>query len=201
LLASAIAAEVASEAVDDAGDAGTLILESKQLIVERGAQISTAARNRGNGGDLTINVSDSIVLNGGSPLATATPLDRNRSGIFVSAEDGATGNVGNLNLKTRLLTVENGARISADNIGIGQRGNATLNVSQLVIRNGGEVRADSFAEGSGGTLTVNATESVDVIGTGTIGSTSVVSTLSTGATASGRAGNLTITASCPQKSN
>ena len=191
---SGIFAQVGQDAIDDAGDAGTLTIETNQLTVLGGAQISTAARNSGNGGDLTINASDSILLSGASPDATAKLEDSNRSGIFVSANPGATGNVGNLNLKkTGLLTVENGARISADNFGTGQGGSANLNVRQLVIRNGGEVRAGSFAEGSGGTLTVKATDSVQVIGTGTIDSTPVNSTLFAQAIASGKAGDLNIT--------
>jgi filamentous hemagglutinin family protein len=190
---SGIFAQVADKAIDNAGDAGTLTIETKQLTVFDGAQISTAARKTGNGGNLTIKASDSIQLSGTAPLATAQLDDKNRSGIFVSAESESRGNVGNLNLTTGLLSVESGARISADNLGTGQGGSANLNVRQLVIRNGGEVRAGSFAEGTGGTLTVNATDSVQVIGTGTIASKPVNSTLSAQAQASGKAGGLNIT--------
>jgi filamentous hemagglutinin family protein len=190
---SGISAKVAEGAIENAGDAGNLTIDTKRLTVQGGALISTAARNGGNGGNLTINASNSIQLSGTSPLATASLLDRDRSGIFVSAEPGATGNVGNLNLTTRLLTVENGARISADNLGTGEGGTATLNLRQLVIQNGGEIRAGSFSEGPGGTLTINAAESVEVVGTGSIGSNSFPSTLFTNAQSSGKAGNLIVT--------
>jgi large exoprotein involved in heme utilization and adhesion len=191
---SGIFAQVGEGAIDDAGDAGTLTLETKRLTVQGGAQISTAARAGGNGGILTVNASDTIELSGTAPSATADPLDNNRSGIFVSAESGATGNVGNLNITTGLLTVEEGARISADNLGSDNTGgNATLTVRQLIIQGGGQVRAGSFDKGPGGTLTVNAAESVQVIGTGTIASRSVPSELFTEAEASGAAGILNIT--------
>jgi filamentous hemagglutinin family protein len=191
---SGIYAQVAEGAIPDAGDAGDLTIETGQLIVSGGAQISTAARAGGNGGILTVNASDTIELSGTAPSATADPLDNNRSGIFVSAESGATGNVGNLNITTGLLTVEEGARISADNLGSDNTGgNATLTVRQLIIQGGGQVRAGSFDKGPGGTLTVNAAESVQVIGTGTIASRSVPSELFTEAEASGAAGILNIT--------
>jgi filamentous hemagglutinin family protein len=191
---SGIYAQVAEGAIPDAGDAGDLTIETGQLIVSGGAQISTAARAGGNGGTLTVNASDTIQLSGTAPSATADPLDNNRSGIFVSAEPGATGNVGNLNITAELLTVEDGARISADNKGSDNTGgNATLTVRQLIIRDGGQVRAGSFGEGPGGTLSVKDAESVEVIGTGTIGFTPVPSELFTEAEASGAAGKLSIT--------
>ncbi|RCJ26162.1 filamentous hemagglutinin [Nostoc minutum NIES-26] len=190
---SGIFAQVAQGSIDNPGDAGTLTIETKRLTVQGGAQISTAARNSGNGGNLTINASDTIQLSGTSLFATASFQDTNRSGIFVSAESEATGNVGNLNITTGLLTVENGARISADNFGSGQKtGNATFNLRQLVIQNGGEVRAGSFSEGPGGTLTINAIESVDVVGTGVIAGETIPSTLFSQALEDGNAGNLII---------
>ncbi len=187
---SGISAQVAQNAIDNAGDAGTLTIETQRLTLQGGAQISTAARKGGNGGSLTINASDSIKLSGASPDATP---DRGSSGIFVSAEPGATGNVGNLKITSGLLTVENGAKISANNRGSGQGGTLTLEVRQLTIQNGGLVQSGSFAEGPGGILTVNAAESVDVIGTGSINSFPVVSSLSAAAQSSGKAGNLNIT--------
>lgn len=170
------------------GNGGNLIIETQNLNVLGGAQISTSARSGGSGGNLTINAGNFVFLSGFAPTAD----DLSRSNILVSAERGATENGGNLNITTGRLTVENGARISADNFGTGQGGTATLNVRQLVVQNGGAIRAGSFGEGPGGTLTVDAKDFVQVIGTGMIGSTLVPSTLFTQAEASGRAGNLNI---------
>ncbi|MBW4634480.1 MAG: S-layer family protein [Iphinoe sp. HA4291-MV1] len=195
---SGIRAQASGDYVDNPGNAGNVTIETQRLTVQGGAQISTAGRKTGNAGDLTINAADSILLSGASPFATGELLDDQRSGLFVSAEPNATGNVGSLNLTTGLLTVEGGARISADNFGSGLPGSSTLNVRQLLIRNGGEVKSgsgldsDPFAIGNGGTLTVNATESVDVVGTGTIAGKTLFSTLFSQASAGGKAGNLII---------
>ncbi len=189
-ITSGIFTQVAKFAIPDAGDAGNLTIETRELSALDGGQISTATFTGGNGGALTINASDSIQLSGASPAATLTV---GRSGIFVSAEPGATGDVGALNVFTRQLSVENGAEISANNSGTGEGGTATLNTRQLIIRDGGWIGAGSRGEGAGGTLTVNATESVEVIGSGTIGLESINSALFTTAEAAGDAGDLNIT--------
>ncbi|MBW4677252.1 MAG: filamentous hemagglutinin N-terminal domain-containing protein [Desmonostoc geniculatum HA4340-LM1] len=187
-------ADIPTDNAGNAGNAGNVSIETKRLAVSNGAQVATIARRNGNGGTLVINAFDSILLSGASPFATAAIDDNQRSGIFVSAEPKATGQVGNFNLNTEILTVENRARISADNFGSGAATTQNINVRQLLIRNGGEVRAGSFNSGSGGTLNINATKSVDVIGTTTIGSETVASTLFSQAQpkASGNAGNLNI---------
>lgn len=189
---SAIAAQVADIPIDESGDAGNITITTKHLVLANGAQILTAARSDGNGGTLLINATDTIILSGASPFATGALDDNQRSGIFVSAEPEATGNVGNFTLNTEVLIVENGARISSDNFGSGQATTQNIHVRQLRILNGGEVRSGSFSTGSGGILNVNATESIDVIGSTTINSNTVVSTLFSQAEASGQAGNLNI---------
>ncbi|MGJ5630515.1 filamentous hemagglutinin N-terminal domain-containing protein [Nostoc sp. CALU 1950] len=189
---SGIFAQVGTDRLENPGDAGTLTIETKILTVRDGAQIVTAARKAGNGGDLNITATDSILLSGYSPSATAATLDNKRSGIFVSAQPGAMGNVGSLSVTTETLIVEQGARISANNFGSGQENTSAINVGRLIIRDGGEVKSGSFAEGNAGTLTVNATESVDVMGTGTIGGETIPSTLFSQAQGSGKAGNLVI---------
>jgi len=171
------------------GNGGNLTIETGQLVALGGAQISTAARSGGQGGTVSINASDSILLSGTSPIADPESI----SGVFVSAEPGATRNGGELNITTGVLTVEDGAKISADTFSTGQAGNATLNVRHLIIRDGGLVGAGSFGEGPGGTLTVNASDSVLVTGIGTIGSNNIASALFTEALASGEAGDLNIT--------
>ncbi|QLE54312.1 filamentous hemagglutinin N-terminal domain-containing protein [Nostoc sp. TCL26-01] len=193
---SGIFAQVADIMTDKAGNAGSITIETKRLVVLNGAQILTSARRDGNGGTLLINATDAIILSGTSPFATGTFDDDQRSGIFVSAEPEATGNVGSFTLNTGILIVENGARISADNFGSGQATTQNINVRQLLIRNGGEVRVGSFNVGAAGTLNIQATESLDIIGSTTINSNTVVSTLFSQAEASGQAGNLNI--STPQ---
>ncbi|MEM7062096.1 MAG: filamentous hemagglutinin N-terminal domain-containing protein [Cyanobacteria bacterium P01_B01_bin.77] len=181
------------------GNGGELTLNTRDLIVLDGAQISAAGRSGGRGGDAIITVTDSILLSGTSP--EATPLSGS-SGIFTSAEPGSTEAGGDLTINTSQLTIENGAKVSADTLGEGPAGTATLNVDRLIIRDGGLLRSGSIqADGSpppsgdGNTLTVNATESIEISGTGTIGTDFPVdSEIVAAAEGTGNAGQLNLSA-------
>lgn len=175
---------------EKSGSAGSLTVNTKQLNVLDGAHIESLTFGSGNASTLTINASDSILLSG---TALKADLIRGSSGIFVSAEEGSTGSGGGLIINTNQLTVQDGAKISADTFGPGNGGSATLNVNILSILNGGTIRAGSFGSGNGGQLTVNARDSVLISGTGTIGSTPVVSELFTASESSGSAGNIKLT--------
>ena len=187
---------------ESTGNAGELIVETPRLSVLDGAQISTFTASEGQGGDVILNVTDSILLSGSGNDPRGDAFGS--SSILVSAELGATEAAGTLNLTTRELIVEKGAKISADNFGTGTGSNTTLNVDRLIIQEGGQIGAGSLLgegatnseRGEGGELTVNAAESIEVNGTGMIGTTLVDSSLFTRSEGTGKranAGNLNIT--------
>jgi filamentous hemagglutinin family protein len=152
---SGIFAQVGIGAIEEAGDAGTITIQTGELTLLGGAQISSAARTGGRGGNVNITADDSIRLSGRSPNATSTV---GRSGIFVSAEQSATRNAGQLNITTRQLTVENGGEISANNFGPARGGTISIDTDQLTVREGGDIRATSFDEetGQAGNLQISA---------------------------------------------
>jgi filamentous hemagglutinin family protein len=171
------------------GNGGNLSIDTRRLSIRGGGQIATATRGEGNGGQLTINASESIDIQGFGPQAD---LVRGSSGLFVSAEEGSTGTAGNLVLNTPILRVADGAKITANTFGPGNGGDAILNVRQLWVQNGGSIRAGSFGTGNGGLLIINASDFVQVAGRGQIGGQPVNSSLFTQASDSGNAGSLTI---------
>ena len=201
--------EIPNFSIPTAGNGGDIAIDTPRLVVRDGAQIGTTAQNDGNGGTLTINASESILLSGVSPSAEFRGLGI--SGIFVSAESSfedesgeiipTTGNGGTLNLTTPELIIEKGATISADTFSLGEGGNAKIDVERLVVRDGSEIRAgsllgvDSFDEqrGAGGTINIDASDSIEVAGTGDINGTSVNSSISTLAESNSDAGNLILT--------
>ena len=217
---SALFANV-GQATTATGNGGMLVIRTGRLVVQNGAQIGTTAQNQGQGGKLEI-TADSILLSGTSPqaefrglgrsgiLVSAEPLLRDEEGIPIRDEEGnlfiTTANAGTLSITAGELTVEDGAIISADTFGIGEGGNINLNVGRLIVREGGQIGAGSLLErdviserdvlnnerGPGGTLTINFSDSVEVIGTGIIGSEIVNSALLTQAEGTGDAGDLTL---------
>ena len=144
------------------GKAGNLLIETGQLVVGDGAQISAGTFGDGDGGNLTVRASDSIELIGTSGDGQFP------SGLFVQAVPmeiaGPVGNAGDLTIFTRELIARDGASISASTLGRGDGGNLTVNASESVqllgtSASGGEPLSGLFAQtdgpGNAGTLAIN----------------------------------------------
>ncbi|MGV0107848.1 Filamentous hemagglutinin FhaB/tRNA nuclease CdiA-like TPS domain-containing protein [Nostoc sp. DSM 114160] len=121
------------------GNAGELIINTRRLIVQNSAQVGTSTTSIGEGGNLTVNASETVDIIGGSDaFDTLTAL------FSTTAADGLAGNV---TINTKKLSVQNGAGVSTESTPL----------------------LDNFkvipANGKGGNLTVNASESVELSGT------------------------------------
>ncbi|MBW4608408.1 MAG: filamentous hemagglutinin N-terminal domain-containing protein [Hassallia sp. WJT32-NPBG1] len=181
---------------NDAGDAGTVNISTGKLILRDGGRILTSTRGAGNAGTLRIHASESVEASGRSVLDRNLPSGlvaetRNQTGLPT-----ATGNGGDLIVKTQRLLVQDGANISsaAINGSRGQAGRLDINASNSVTvagtgigRNGqivpSTLLATSEGSGSAGDLRINTNKL-------TVRDRAQVSVASTG---SGRAGNLEIT--------
>ena len=194
-VSTGISAQAERSAGAEAGNAGRITIQTDRLVVRDGGLISTATFAGGDGGNLQIQASE-ILLEGVSPAAARNPYrNQYRSGIFVSAEPGATGRAGGLRLTANQLTLADRAQISARNRGSGQPGQATLNLGDLTVQGGSEISASTEGSGRGGRLTIEA-DSIQVSGSGQLGVRPLPSSLSALSTqrASGEAGNLRINA-------
>ncbi|NEP50639.1 MAG: S-layer family protein [Moorea sp. SIO3C2] len=177
------------------GNAGDVKITTGQLIVKDGASVSTGTVGEGNGGNLTVDASESVQIIGTSPDG------QSRSGLFTQANREATGNAGELKITTGQLMLKDGAQVSASTLGQGNGGNLTvdanstveligtspdgqftsglftqtegkgnageLNIAtgELIISDGAQVSTITVGEGDGGILTVDASSKVQVIGT------------------------------------
>ncbi|MCL6753098.1 filamentous hemagglutinin N-terminal domain-containing protein, partial [Nostoc sp. CCCryo 231-06] len=137
-----------------AGNAGELRIETGQLIVQDGAQVSasTSKESTGQGGTVSVNARDSIQL-----IGTNGEI---RSGLFVGTQ--ATGNAGELKIETGQLIVQDGARISASTSkeSTGQGGSLSINARDSIqlIGTKGDSRSGLFVEteatGNAGNLNI-----------------------------------------------
>ncbi|MDJ0633894.1 MAG: filamentous hemagglutinin N-terminal domain-containing protein [Xenococcaceae cyanobacterium MO_188.B29] len=152
---------------DATGNAGTLTIDTKQLILSDGAQISTGTQSSGNGGVMLINASELVEVRGG---VFRDDGSRVTSGIFSAVGrqgdlTDSTGKGGDITINTSKLIVDE-AQVTASSFADGEGGKLTINVENLVIKNGGQVGVGTFDEGNGGIMLINASESIEIFGSG-----------------------------------
>ncbi|NEO80793.1 filamentous hemagglutinin N-terminal domain-containing protein [Moorena sp. SIO4G3] len=140
------------------GNAGDLSITTGELIVSDGGFVSAGTRGIGDGGTLSVNASETVKVIG------TTPDGEFPSGLFSGANQGSTGNAGDL----------------------------SINTGELIVSDGSFVSANTFSKGDGGNLTVNASSTIELMGTTPDGESpsGLFSEASTGST--GNAGDLSI---------
>ncbi|MBW4635305.1 MAG: S-layer family protein [Iphinoe sp. HA4291-MV1] len=201
---------------DATGDAGDLTINTRELLIQDGAQVSTGTFGSGKGGNLNV-TADKMQLIGTGTFADGQLFP---SGLFAQADPGTTGNAGDLTMNTGELLIRDGAQVSASTFGGGKGGNLTvtankvqligilsglgtvansdatgdagslmINTGELLIQDGAQVSAATFGVGKGGNLAVIA-DKVQVIGRSA--RSGVRSGLIAGTQGTGKAGDLTI---------
>jgi large exoprotein involved in heme utilization and adhesion len=118
------------------GEGGTLSIETKRLLVENGAQVSSSTLGNGRAGNLRVRASESVELKG------RTPDNRIGSGLFAQVLTGATGDGGDLIIDTKKLDVLGGAQISTAARSGGRGGTLTINAADSILLSGTAAIAD-----------------------------------------------------------
>ena len=129
------------------GDAGALRLDVRRLALENDSRISSATDGGGEGGALTIQASEAIVLN---------------SSIIDSAAFGGAADAGDLSIVTGELSLDSGSSIVSDAFdeSTGNAGDLSLDVRHLVMGGDSVISSATSGPGDGGALTIRASESV-----------------------------------------
>ncbi|MGK7902728.1 MAG: filamentous hemagglutinin N-terminal domain-containing protein [Hormoscilla sp.] len=163
------------------GAAGNITINSPQLTVSDGAEISATATATATarGGNITANA-DRINLTGASELAAETqgiapagtitlqPVN-NQPNLIVTMAEGSqisvstqgAGAGGNLTLKApSAITLTGPGQLSVETNGSGPGGNAEIETGRLRVLSGARVSAATRGDGDGGNLIVSATERV-----------------------------------------
>jgi large exoprotein involved in heme utilization and adhesion len=114
-----------SASTEGAGSAGDVSIETGRLIARDGGQVVNSTFGAGGAGKLTVNA-DEVELIGRSADSSQP------SGLLARVENPATGSGGNLQINTRRLSVENGARVAAASRGQGAAGTVKIQASETV---------------------------------------------------------------------
>ncbi|PZO42439.1 MAG: hypothetical protein DCF19_07590 [Pseudanabaena frigida] len=136
------------------GKGGNLSISARSLQLLNGAQINAAVFGQGNGGKITINT-DVIALSGSGSVFGQTLSSAIATAVQAS---NLIGNAGDIDLKTRTLTLKDGSFISAANNGIGNTGNINILATEAIDINNSNI--DNFititGKGNGGDLSINS---------------------------------------------
>jgi filamentous hemagglutinin family protein len=125
--------------------------------------IFAASNGVGDAGDITINTKQLLIQNG--------------AGIITNNEGKGVGGSITVNAESVQLVGTAilpqfpnrwySSKISSDTYGIGAAGKITINTNKLLIQDGAVISSQTHGSGTGETVTVNASQSVQLIGTGT----------------------------------
>ena len=97
-LATGALSQVGPEA---SGRGGNVTINAGSLSLTHGAQVQALTLGQQDGGDITVNTTGAVVLQGES------------TGLLSSVQSGAVGNVGDIRVHARSLTVRDGAQVQA----------------------------------------------------------------------------------------
>jgi large exoprotein involved in heme utilization and adhesion len=108
------------------GAAGDLTINTGTLLVKDRGEVSASTSGAGQGGNLTVNASDSVEVTG---------TTNDRSITRLSADTQGTGNAGNLTIDTKRLVVKN-SQVSTTTFGKGDAGILTVNALESIDLSG-----------------------------------------------------------------
>ncbi|MGC9506064.1 filamentous hemagglutinin N-terminal domain-containing protein [Baaleninema sp.] len=213
-----LANSMASSAIFDTGrgNAGNINVVANTLEIRDGAFLSANTRGEGDGGTVTVEVTETVVISG-------TNAEGFPSGIGSQVGSTGRGNAGGVRVFARTVEVRDGGSLSSSTFGEGDagtltveaidrvsflNGNAFSNVAEtgrgnaggisivahtLEVLDGAELSSNSRGRGDAGTVTVEATDNILLSGSDAEGFPSGVfsDVLETG---QGNAGDIRITA-------
>ena len=182
------------------GNIGEINLTAENLTLTNGSEIASAVSGTANSGDINLNISDTIRVDGFAEFisedGTQSVLP---SGITSNINSSGTGNSGNININTQNLFLSRNGELSnsvfgqgnagnininANLITIGEQGNTTISPSNISSEAISEFLANPLLEANGGNITLN-TGSLFISDGGSV---------DVGINAIGNSGNITIKA-------
>jgi filamentous hemagglutinin family protein len=131
------------------GNAGTIRINTGSLTIRNGAQLFANTRGQGTAGDVFIDASDSITLDG-------TGSGGDSSAIFASTAASATERGGTITIKTPSFQISNGAIVNARTANGRRGGDITINATDTLEVINGQVTATTVDRGNAGSITIRA---------------------------------------------
>ncbi len=160
-----LATKLATGILPGAGDnpnrfGGNLTIETGNLSIRNGGQVSSAIYDRGNAGNIHIRARDFVEVVGQMPIKPELP-----SWIISSVIGEVVGNAGSITIETGTLSIKNGGAVLANVSGRGNGGDIQVRASDRVDLVGTTVNGGlasslsaillSDLEGKGGNISID----------------------------------------------
>jgi large exoprotein involved in heme utilization and adhesion len=148
---------------------GTIAINAATLDVASGGNILTGSDGTGNAGDIDLNISNRLTIDGSNPAEFPPEFEpfqddileelENKTGLLASTTADALGDGGNININTNTLTVNNDAQISVSSQGAGNGGRVVVNAGELNLERRGGISA-ATSSGRGGEIFINLNDNL-----------------------------------------
>jgi filamentous hemagglutinin family protein len=147
---------------DNAGDAGTIMLQAGSLMIREGAVIISSTNNNAQGGNMNIDVRGTVTITGDAsniPLRepassqleylqgfSPSHYNQSTSGIYAGSESNndQAGQGGNITFSAQNLTLTNKGKISTSSACGGKAGNIIIEVAQLQLDSTASIASESI---------------------------------------------------------
>ena len=147
----------------NAGNAGSLTINTSKLAVLDGGIVNTSTLATGNAGSITVNASESVQVSGIVPGESLLPSTLSSSADivnetvqkFLGLPPVPSGAAGNLTINTPALRVTDSGEVRVINQGSGDAGTLLVNARSIFLNNQGNLTA-ATAAGVGGNIFLQA---------------------------------------------
>ncbi|WAN69785.1 S-layer family protein [Moorena producens JHB] len=157
---SIIISEISEGADQVTGDrkAGDITIKTGSLVLKDGSSLLADTEAQGNGGKITIEARDNVILEGIGPSAFANSTNLVSSQITSTIDnfEQAVGNGGDINISTKLLSLTDGAFIRNDNFNQGNAGNIKITTENLSLTDSAFLSVRNRGQGNPGNLGIEA---------------------------------------------
>ncbi|MGP1384532.1 MAG: two-partner secretion domain-containing protein [Thainema sp.] len=142
------------------GDAGRVALETQRLRILDGGAIATTSWLVGQGGDLDINATESVLISGqgqsnNSSINSAVIRPDRLIQLLFGLPDVLTADAGSINVTTPSLLITDGGTISVTNRGSGDGGMLAIATDLLYLDRQSSIQAQTTS-GEGGNINLQA---------------------------------------------
>ncbi len=145
------------------GDGGNVTVQSDDLNIIGGSEISSNILGHGDGGKVSVSAATLTIDRNGAP---------NSNGIFATVSSAAVGHGGDIVVDSNELTLRGGGKISATTYGLGNAGGVIVNARDIIISGAAPgntsysaISANSISQAQGGdagSVSVTATGKLDI---------------------------------------